>query len=804
MASGISVTEAGRAESIWRSYNRQVQLNARMKLTGGSVPPITLYREDITRGFAFDVFDTQSSRWYSLCERVGRARFGDAADDQSPDPLPGDIVFEDEGWVSGAYTEGFDPNDTVKRVTEAIATWANGWSMVAQRPGKSVSPQEVVVESTREPTDFKLAVRYVAKPGSLPPQRFGRNYRVRARAVDLAGNAISTDEATALGSPHVLETRYQRYEPVAPPTILMRKTVTEGESPDLVVIRSNFGTNPSLTVPSDRHIFPSSFDQFRTECHGMFDDANGIGPSVYDEIAARENGAFDARDSSGEYVHPDAQTDPLNYGAPYFDVDTPQFVVEGGSPARMPSLPDPMCAGLAFRGLPGTPPSAIQICDIYRGGAAWPDVKPVRLRIFESATFVAPALVGDELRVGLPKGESVVVPVSSSLVESRADQMALLTRLHPSLRPGIIEGRHWAITPARNVRLVHAVRQPLRPTEFNSLLETRRRGQTTMELQDNMTTSRKSTERVEVYAEWVEKTDYLPVGVDELHAPEQWQPEREVPFSSKVFERTIDLLGPDGNIAMNELHELHTTHHIPEISYRTVATTRFKEYFTERAEITLQETNSSASLPSAYSGPAAGTQAVVQDSERVTSLNGTQTFERNQPGEDAGHYTMDYEAGIITRFDVEGRDTNMPGRRAGDVHQARHHPPERSNNSQEGTEYPPAGPAQAPLRDADVQAGPRVRKQLQPGRATTRGASHLPGPALVVVRRRRALGCRDEPLELERHRAPGHAPRQGPDLGRRRLGRVAEHRRLPRRCRHATRAEPSRSSERSGLHGYGT
>ena len=136
----------------------------------------------------------------------------------------------------------------------------------------------------------------------------------------------------------------------------------------------------------------------------MFDVAGGIRPDFYDEIAARENGAFDARDSSGNFIHPNAQADPLNYGAPYFDVDTPQFDVEGNTLARMPSLPDPMCGGLAFVGLPGAPSGSIEFYDIYRGGATWPDIKPVRLRIFESANFVPPALVGDELRVGLPKG----------------------------------------------------------------------------------------------------------------------------------------------------------------------------------------------------------------------------------------------------------------------------------------------------------------------------------------------------------------------------------------------------------------
>jgi hypothetical protein len=649
-SAGISVTQVDRAFFVYRSNLNQANLNQRL-INGTTRDRIDLYRDDVTRGFVFDVFDVSSSRWYSLCRRIGRARFGEAADDNSPEPLPGDVTWEDEGWVSAGISTSSDPADTIQRVTDTFASWANGWSMVTQRPGKSVNPDEVAEDYEPEVGDFKLAVRYAVKPGSLPPQRFGRTYRVRGRAVDLAGNVLTSDDASALQSPHVLEMTYRRWEPVAPPTVLMRKQVTEGESPDLLVIRSNFGTAPASTSPSDRHIFPPSFDQFRSECHGMFDVPGGIRPDFYDEIAARENGAFDARDSSGNFIHPNAQSDPLNYGAPYFDVDTPQFEVEGGSLARMPSLPDPMCGGLAFVGLPGVPSSFIEFCNVYRSGATWPNVRPVRLRIFESANFVPPVLSGDELRVGLPKAESFSVNLSAYLTPSILDHMALYERL-PDQQQEIRDGQNWAVTPTRPLRLVHAVRQPLVPTNFANLLETRRPNDTSILLEDTMTTSRKSTERVEIYADWVETTDYLPEGVDELHEPERWEPERQVPVSSKVLEQPIDLDGPDGTLPISVRHELHSTRHIRAINYSTVATTRFKEYFTERAEVTLPRPTATATLPSAYTGPAAGTQAVVVDSERVTSLDGKKTYERSQPGERGGSYTMDYEAGTISRVDT--------------------------------------------------------------------------------------------------------------------------------------------------------
>lgn len=659
-AAGISVTQQDRASVVRIGYERQVALNREMTNKNSSASVI-LDEDDLTRGYVFDVFDSASNRWYSLCRRIGRARFGDDAENTSPNPLPGDVTWEDEGWVSAAFSTGYEDDDTVKRVTDSIATWANGWSMVTQRPGKSVSADEEPVDYVQEVGDFKLAVSYVAKPGSLPPQRFGRNYRIRARAVDLAGNVISSDEATAIGGPHSLEIAYKRYEPVPAPTILMRKKVTEGESPDLVVIRSNFGTAPASTVPSDRHIFPPSLDQFRSECHGMFDDGNGIRPDFYARIAAREDGAYDERDSSGNFVHPNAQADPGNYGAPYFDVDTPQFDVEGSTLARMPSLPDPMAGGFAFVGLPGVGPGSVQVFDAYRGGTTWPEIRPIRLRVFESASFVAPALVGDELRVGLPKAESFRVPLSSSLVASLLGHMAVPGQVPSSLQALIINGQHWAVTPSRTLRLVHAVRQPLRAADFNSLVLTRRLGETSVSVRDTLAISRKSTERVEVFADWVEKTDYLPPGSDEFHDPFLWEPEREVPVSAKAFELPVSPQGADGTLEFSNRLELHTTRHVPDISFRTVATTRFKEYFTESAVVSPPASSPGADLPSAYTGPAAGVQAVVEDSERVTSVDGKQTFERLKPGgpESEGFYIMDYEAGTIRRFDLTGRQ-NMP------------------------------------------------------------------------------------------------------------------------------------------------
>jgi hypothetical protein len=38
--------------------------------------------------------------------------------------------------------------------------------------------------------DFKMETNFVAQPGSLPRLRFGSQYQMRVRTVDLSGNSL--------------------------------------------------------------------------------------------------------------------------------------------------------------------------------------------------------------------------------------------------------------------------------------------------------------------------------------------------------------------------------------------------------------------------------------------------------------------------------------------------------------------------------------------------------------------------------------------------------------------------------------
>ena len=140
-----------------------------------------------------------TTKWHSLHQRYGTYQIADVT--VGPQ--------SDEGFVQLAAVQpdkAAQPPTNDLYLHEAVARWA-GWSSSAGRPGKHLSryadPDKAISPDgddadyrENEPvTPFKMKVDYQVTPGSLPALRFGRSYRFRARAVDLAGNSLSLNDA---------------------------------------------------------------------------------------------------------------------------------------------------------------------------------------------------------------------------------------------------------------------------------------------------------------------------------------------------------------------------------------------------------------------------------------------------------------------------------------------------------------------------------------------------------------------------------------------------------------------------------
>ena len=246
---GVAFVQSGHAEDLhegfYQARNNEEDLN---KLNPEN-PPI-LAAEDLVRGYRMDIFDGGSGAWRSLHQRVAK---------YTPLRAPEEVRdVEDEGTLQVSLTGEVNRPDSPANpdgalyAHEALVTW-DGWSLAAKRPERAIPQEPAVPEAASDLGALNLDIALKARPGSLPLLRFGREYKIRVRAVDLAGNAHTLEQANNLGTfldstglPDYavsLPSRplvYRRFEPVPAPELVPRKRFAPGEGLERLVVRSNF------------------------------------------------------------------------------------------------------------------------------------------------------------------------------------------------------------------------------------------------------------------------------------------------------------------------------------------------------------------------------------------------------------------------------------------------------------------------------------------------------------------------------------------------------------------------------------
>ncbi|WP_219835384.1 hypothetical protein [Paenibacillus sp. R14(2021)] len=550
----ISIFRKGNANRRYESFVRSTKLNECLS----SDPPIVtaLYAEDLTRGYRMDVYEERSGKWHSLHQRIGSY-----ATPGAPGVIPDDI--NDEGYVQASVTgpvrdQGVprDPGEELY-VHESLFSW-DGWSLSAPRPGLSISrsarapdpsdpdsmPQRV--ENTAM-TRLGLETKFKVQPGTLPRLRFGQGYRIRLRAVDLAGNSPALEEANTLESvlppPRELALIYRRFEPIPPPELIPCQLYStdgntehpeatayaEGESLERLVIRSNFELSseeyvelrPAYRPYNDRHIAAPKASLQLVELHGLLDEAldaksAGLTPqeirervlNVYETVALRESGSWNDQElPSVRFVRTGQEEGPGE-----------GYAVHTEEQAILPYLPDPWSAGVVFQGLPGIAPD--ERLSIPFGGPIWYEAAPFRLRLIEGDG--APEWESSErvLKIYLPKSGIARVRISSMfagdldamglwqwLIEAAENGAVSFERLS-ELKQAIHDGRHWMFTPYRDITLVHAVQQPLAAPE-PKLTANRSQGETVAWLQGEIYLHAPSTAKLDIVASWKEPRDEL-------------------------------------------------------------------------------------------------------------------------------------------------------------------------------------------------------------------------------------------------------------------------------------------------------
>lgn len=746
-APGISVLRADNVEILAQSFLTALENNHRM---GRNPPqPVILFAEDLTRGYRFDVTDGTSG-WRSLHVRTGNYVFPEHPDG------PLSFTINDEGIAQPAAAQRIDGTPDAQAqlfVHDSLMLW-KGWSLAAPRPGMAIGKYGPA--STTNQTiarGLPLQVNFTAVPGTLPRLRFHKNYQVRARAVDLAGNSISLPEADSVLTNLLPELQrpspvlpanpndlvFRRFEPVLAPHLVAREKFSEGESLARMVIRSNgdegaqacasrlmsvvASSRPEdpviYTAANDRHIVPPKTSQITAEMHGMFDASFGTGvgfQSTYG-LARKEKGKFTDTaildTTTGDTVPiPDTNgIDPLTgesitrpsvefVGTGKDSNDHNGYAVHHEPQMTLPYLPDPIARGATLCGLPGMaqgnsgvldeqgnlvivpstlPPGTIgvigSILQIDFGEKTeWPTYLPFRLELAEpnpddpsgTPTWDPQNRV---LTIPLAQAEQATVRLSSYIDMNDLKVLGIwgwiLGRNAPAPPPDAgdaltaVVGCNWMLTPFHQIRLLHAVQQPLLAPQLQSLIAPRDSSATFAYIGAVVSIHGKSTSRLDLAAKWQENVDDLSLpapttrSVDAhvyeftVHLPEDAADGPPLPVGTEpigsydVPTDTVILNAPIGGSQGRTFlsrHEFGDTKH-RTVAYQMTATTRFREYFPPEitklaANITQVGSSVSVEVPSS-ARPAAPTVLYaipMFEWSRITNPDGSQVRTRTGGG----------------------------------------------------------------------------------------------------------------------------------------------------------------------------
>lgn len=573
-SSGIALARHGQEKNLEDGLLRSASLEA------SASPELTA--EDLLRGYRVDILERGTNVWRSLCERTSTYTICEPDGKPIRQLTPQEIEPVDEGYVKtttvtanvvkGENESDEDESDKVEvegdlRCHESLFQW-DGWSLSAPRPGRVIRPyfEEVKVEKgnivkvqrekVERPSNIPitpLKVEFRAKPGSLPRLRFGKAYQLRVRTVDLAGNSNTIAEAPS--EPQLIShpITYTRFEPVAPPAVMLITQIIEGESVEHLVIKSNhdkpaaeYAGTPKRPA-AWRHLMPPKTAQIMAEMHGVFDESFGMGKNYQNsfDVATREAGTLFDIDNA-KIITPPSVKEPNATEMKHIIEEgktlvAGQYVIYPNNTLVAPYLPDVFARGVAFRGLPGVDkegktPTGLEVVSTANNELAlkvpftttpegWPSMQAFRLRVIEhpGIDYCTESPISPKppewdakarlLTVYLPKAESVRVKYSCYLNSDDVQKMGLLKwtedKDKATFQKQSEAGANWMVTPYRELVLVHAVQQPLCEPVIEKLAPTRSSGATSVHIAGEVRYSPESTGKLELFANWEEWIDDL-------------------------------------------------------------------------------------------------------------------------------------------------------------------------------------------------------------------------------------------------------------------------------------------------------
>jgi hypothetical protein len=648
---GIAVARNGRAAQIHENFKRMNDWKTKL-MTGAAAPAgvsgtnakwiLTteiLYADDVNMGYRMDI-QPEGSTWFSLHKRNNKFSYLNTSGTNID--IPG--IETDEGFIqTSASEEKTGPATTQLKIGEAIARW-EGWSLSVPRPGSSLndpktpretneSYKEVYDKSiagnaakehakykTPVVADFKLNVIPSIEKGSLPMLRFGKKYSIKIRTVDMAGNSVALDfKPEDPDSAIVKKIRYMRYEPADAPFLVLGTEIKDGESSEVMVIRSNEGMtveqyeNANIdskhTVPfkaeAIRHVKPPRTTVETATLHSMLD--KGFGTASSAEAAAI-------------YQKIITDKDPLITDA---DATYKLKLIDGTQKTiTVEYLADPMAAGVTFFISANDPNPKIPNPEIFTRRVSFyfdPEVKTdaEANTTADYSTWMNPQTFRITLKEGnpdiqwQPSSRTLVVTLQKGVIVKlnyacfwRPDDivkhsgildMMGMNNLAGAVGQRIATGQHWMFSPWREITFVHAVQQPISKIgtqqypHIAHIKPDRDFGENFARLNSKFLVHGPSTDKLDIEADWIEWVDD---GVSIETTPNEWNDDvnrssvksNVFHFSAlyPVFEYVFDDL-PQNSILKAIQHKFNDTKH-RKVNYKTIASTRYRENFFQLVE----------------------------------------------------------------------------------------------------------------------------------------------------------------------------------------------------------------------------
>lgn len=335
--------------------------------------------------------------------------------------------------------------------------------------------------------------------------------------------------------------------------------------------------SPTATVVSARHIVPPKASVGMAEACGAL-DALMATPSGGREVLVREEGSLD--DAPGS----------LRVGLEN------RILVNTAPELRPPYLPDPFARAALFLGLPGMAEAAVVPGrNRIPFSGAWPDRRGFRLEIAAVKEASAPRPPAFDsarrtLRVRVQESATVTVRLSSAMDAPDVQVMGLTQWVAakspesvPAFQLQALAGKHWMLTPYREIVLVHAVQRPVEAPTVPTLRAAKQAfGQTFATVDCAFGVHRRSTSKVELLSAWTDPVDRLadpaPDTVDRQAHLGKLDVVQPAPAKVSTDEGIKVVVPAPPPLDLSTLHEFGDSKH-HRVSYFASATTSFRDYF---------------------------------------------------------------------------------------------------------------------------------------------------------------------------------------------------------------------------------